>query len=258
MGRRKKREEAPLSLFSFQDIMACLTGILIMIALLLAIDGIDDRVTEPPPDAAAEDRDSEIRRLNEEAEDLRRRIAERARGIPVTAEDAALAEARALQAEEEAASLRLRVEEATDRLAGLERDRAEAARTVADARARELRSRIRMLPGKADEKHPVFVEPMAGGVTLGRFDEGGMPVVVAELRDPGADGAALAALGAFDPGKHYLVFVVHDDSIARFRALSGRLRSYETGWQLWDRPTSLFEGAAAVGPAMPLPGGGAR
>jgi len=71
MGRRKKRDEAPLSLFSFQDIMACLTGILILVALLLAIDGLSDDMQATPGKSGT----PEESKAAESADDLRERLA---------------------------------------------------------------------------------------------------------------------------------------------------------------------------------------
>ena len=79
MGRRKKRDEAPLSLFSFQDIMACLTGILIMVSLLLAIDGLSDEMQVTPGKGdpqVPQDRTARIEEIAEPA--ARRRAATRA------------------------------------------------------------------------------------------------------------------------------------------------------------------------------------
>lgn len=46
MSRRRRRaEEPPLSLFSFQDIITCVTGILILVTLLMTLD-ISDRAEE--------------------------------------------------------------------------------------------------------------------------------------------------------------------------------------------------------------------
>ena len=87
MGRRKKREEAPLSLFSFQDIMACLTGILILVALLIAMDGLTDEMEATPgksgvpnPEVAA----ARVPVLREQIAILQRSIDDRKGGRDVT------------------------------------------------------------------------------------------------------------------------------------------------------------------------------
>jgi signal transduction histidine kinase len=263
MARRRKREEAPLSLFSFQDIMACLTGILILTALLLALDGLSEDVSDArarqdersPEEIAAEAaRVEELRRLEAE---LAKAIESRGATRPVSETEAAVAERRAEQLRAEAeelrgseASLRAQAERArrdredAERLAREARERLAAAER--DAKAKEVRQRFRFRPGEVYAKAPVFVEPMHDRVVVGELDANGSPVVLAELRDPGADERVRDMMRSIDPGSRYLLFVVHDDAIARFSGLWRRSGRFEVGWQLWDGKSSLFEG---VGPA---------
>ena len=87
MGRRKKREEAPLSLFSFQDIMACLTGILILVALLIAMDGLTDEMEATPGKSGAPNPEVAAARvpvLREQIAILQRSIDDRKGGRDVT------------------------------------------------------------------------------------------------------------------------------------------------------------------------------
>jgi preprotein translocase subunit SecD len=265
MARRRKREDAPLSLFSFQDIMACLTGILILIALLLALDGLSDEIRDARPrqdarsaeEVAAEAaRAAELRRLQEE---LRKAIEARTSSRPVSETEAAVAERRAQQLEDEAAELREADASLRAQIERMRKDRAEAERLTKeaqdrlaaaerDAKAKEVRQRFRFRPGEVYAKAPVFVEPMHDRVVVGELDAKGTPVVLAEHRDPGADDRVREMLRTVDPGSRYLLFVVHDDAIARFAGLRRRSGGFDIGWQLWDGKSSLFEGA---GPAAP-------
>ena len=261
MGRRKKSEGAPLSLFSFQDIMACLTGILILIALLLAIDGLSDDMQAAPgksasPEAveAAKARQEAAAELRRRAEEIRKAIESARTGRPVTEQEVAILEARAAQ---------LEVDRETQAriLADAERERARVAseasaaelrarelresaeRAERDAKAEELRRRVRFRPGEVFAKAPIFVEPMRNGIVIGELDGSRTPALVARLDDPGADSRAARVLQAFDPGASYVVFVVHEDAIARFAAMRRRLSRFEMGWQLWDAESSMLEGA---------------
>jgi hypothetical protein len=57
------------------------------------------------------------------------------------------------------------------------------------------------------------------------------------------------------PDTSYMVFVVHQDSIARFERLRDAMirRGYEVGWQLWDgTPASFLDGAAESQGQVPL------
>jgi hypothetical protein len=80
-------------------------------------------------------------------------------------------------------------------------------------------------------------------------------VRVADLRDPNADARIVGALGNRMPDTSYMVFVVHQDSIARFERLRDAMirRGYEVGWQLWDgTPASFLDGAAESQGQVPL------
>jgi hypothetical protein len=265
MGRRKKSEGAPLSLFSFQDIMACLTGILILIALLLAVDGLSDEMQATPgkagsPEAAAEaakavrEAEARIEELARRRDLLREEIERRRAGRPVSEEEVRINETRARQAEEERAQAERRlaaarqereraVEEAgsVDQL--LKETRERLAKAERESKQQELRQRVRFRPGEAFAKAPVLVEAMAAGVAVGELDAAKAPALVADFRDPGADERAIALLRRLDPASDYLVFVVHEDAIARFAGLRRRLPGFEEGWQLWDGTGSMLDGA---------------
>lgn len=286
MGRRKKSEGAPLSLFSFQDIMACLTGILILIALLLAIDGLSDDMQATPGKAAtpeeaaaaakaAEDAAAQVPELQRRLEELRKDLEKRRAGRPVTEEEARIVETRAEQLEAERKQVERRLEEARKELEAARRELASVdqrvkesmeriAESERDAKSRELRQRIRFRPGDEFAKAPIFVEPMAGGVVIGELDGTRTPAIVADLRDPGADERARRVIRRFDPASNYLVFVVHEDAIARFAALRRQLAGWTVGWQLWEGTGSMLEGAPpgpraekgvapAAAPAAPAP-----
>lgn len=267
MGRRTRREEAPLSLFSFQDIMACLTGILILVALLLAIDGLSDAMQATPGRPAAEASAAErLPSLRERVALLQRAIDDRSGGRDVSKAEVDILDDRVSQLAMEAERARTRrteLDAASERMRTerTEADRrAEELRASADQAARlereaELRERVRFRPGMRYPKSPVFIEPMAGGVAVGELDASRTPVRIADLRDPGADARIVGALGKRLPDTSYLVFVVHEDAIPRFEQLRSRMlkRGYEVGWQLWQgEPASMLDGAAESGGQVPL------
>ncbi len=264
MGRRKKRAEAPLSLFSFQDIMACLTGILIMVSLLLAFDGLSDAMQAVPGKAAphADDAAQGARavELNQRIAILRRTIDERKGGIDVSKQEADLLDDRVRQLAQQAERTKERVAELDAELARL---RSEDAKVGSERRALEerlsrarqsrqaqaMRDRVRFRPGQQYSKAPIFLETTANALILGELDASRTPLFLAKLTGPDAQQRLIGALGAHTPDNSYIVFVVHQDAIARFEALRDGLfrRGYEVGWQLWDGSSGGFlEGAASV------------
>ena len=269
MGRRKKREEAPLSLFSFQDIMACLTGILILVALLIAMDGLTDEMEATPgksgvpnPEIAA----ARVPVLREQIAILQRSIDDRKGGRDVTKAEVDLLDysikdkamlmerARKRLTDTDAEMKRITAEQAaaTQQIEEL-RERIVAATRAAEAQV--LRERVKFRPGIKFSKAPVFVEPMTSGVVLGELDATRTPVRIAELKDPNADARIVGELAKRLPDTSYIVFVVHEDAIQRFETLRNALirRGYEVGWQLWDGATGGFlDGASESTGPVPL------
>ncbi|MFM8640014.1 MAG: hypothetical protein ACKOEL_05195 [Planctomycetota bacterium] len=261
MGRRRKREEAPLSLFSFQDIMACLTGILIMVALLLAIDGLSDTMNATPgkdgsPDPAeAAARSAELR---ERVAILQRTIDDRRGGKDVAKGEVDILDDRVKQLAQEAERARREAEEASARRQAMTKDADDAMRQLQELRerlssarkasqAQAVRERVRFKPGMRFPKSPVFVEALRDRIVLGELDAERTPVLVATLADPDAEARLVGALGPRLPDTAYLVFVVHEDAIPRFEQLRSRMirRGYDVGWQLWKgEPASMLDGAA--------------
>jgi hypothetical protein len=268
MGRRRKREDAPLSLFSFQDIMACLTGILILVSLLLAIDGLSDTVQATPGTGAPTEPQDAARtaeQLREEIATLARTLDERKGGIEVSSAEVELLEDRERRMALEAERTRKVIEDREAELARRVRERDAAAQSsaalreqlsAAKARADEqsLRERVRFRPGAQYSKSPVFVEATPRGLVVGELDASLVPRLVARLDDPGAENRLVGALGSRMPDTSYLVFVVRQDAIPRFEALRDAMirKGFEVGWQLWDGGEGGFlDGATAAVPASP-------
>ena len=269
MGRRKKREEAPLSLFSFQDIMACLTGILILVALLIAMDGLTDEMEATPGKSGAPNPEVAAARvpvLREQIAILQRSIDDRKGGRDVTKAEVDLLDysikdkamlmerARKRLTDTDAEMKRITAEQAaaTQQIEEL-RERIVAATRAAEAQV--LRERVKFRPGIKFSKAPVFVEPMTSGVVLGELDATRTPVRIADLKDPNADARIVGELAKRLPDTSYIVFVVHEDAIQRFETLRNALirRGYEVGWQLWDGATGGFlDGASESTGPVPL------
>lgn len=260
MGRRRKREEAPLSLFSFQDIMACLTGILILVALLLAIDGLSDTMDATPgKDGAPDPAEAAARavELRERVAILQRTLDDRKGGKDVSKEEVDILDDRIRQLAQEAERTRRQAEAAAARRQAVQKDVDEALKQAQEqrerlaslrksAQAQALRERVRFKPGQRFPKAPVFVEAMKDRIVVGELDAERTPVRVASLSDPDAEARLVGALGSRLPDSAYLVFVVHEDAIPRFEQLRSRMvrRGYDVGWQLWKgEPECMLDGA---------------
>ena len=272
MGRRKKGSENAVNLFSFQDVLACLTGVLIMVSLLLCIDGLSNNIEAAKGAKASGDPVTDAARLQpltEEVATLRRTLEQRKGGVDVTRKEVDVLEDRLKQM---AANIEQETARIADAQARLDAARSESATVDArvlalrqqledakrETRRVELRERVRFRPGPRYAKSPVFIETTPTRVILGELDADRTPMLIARLDDPNADARIVGSLGARLPDSSYMVFVVHEDAIARFAALRDELtrRGYEVGWQLWpsDGP-SFMDGTEPVAASKPAGGG---
>jgi cell division protein FtsB len=249
--------------------MACLTGILILVALLIAMDGLTDEMEATPgksgvpnPEVAA----ARVPVLREQIAILQRSIDDRKGGRDVTKAEVDLLDysikdkamlmerARKRLTDTDAEMKRITAEQAaaTQQIEEL-RERIVTATRAAEAQV--LRERVKFRPGMKYPKAPVFVEPMTSGVVLGELDATRTPVRIADLKDPNADARIVGELAKRLPDTSYIVFVVHEDAIQRFETLRNALirRGYEVGWQLWDGAEGGFlDGASESTGPVPL------
>lgn len=262
MGRRKKKQQESLTLFSFQDIMACLTGVLILISLLLALDGLSDRIDDAgsPGSAAEAEAAQRAEQLAVEIKALEEQVDERKRGLPVTEDEVKVLEARAAsmqreldEAQQRDRTLAAEVARLDEVQKALEVRRAAAERTLVEQELQRRRQRVQYRPGGQNDRTPLFVEVAASGLKVGKLDTERTPVMLADL--PGAaplppkpeEGLA-KALNLHGPDSYYVLFVVHPDGIKRFEALRAAVfrNGYEVGWQLWDAAAGAFLQPAPV------------
>ncbi|MBL9141770.1 MAG: hypothetical protein JNK53_07885 [Phycisphaerae bacterium] len=259
MQRTSRKHEAPISLFSFQDLMACLTGVLILIVLLIAMEGLSDEMrmakAQVSPQASAatlQEAESQLEQLRQDVELLQRELAARQQGAAVTQAEVEVLEERTRRVEQEVTRLQERAQAMDQEVQRLVAERANIEAQATELEKRRVqaelairRERVRFRPGTDDGRKPVFIEVAAAGVRLGEMSSDRAPVLLAALPAAATDGHVEQALLARSPEQHYAVFVVHSDAIERFEALrtAAFRRGYEVGWQLWDGERPFLEPA---------------
>ena len=252
MGRRKKGSDNAVSLFSFQDVLACLTGVLIMVSLLLCIDGLSSNINMAKGAQAAGqpmDMTAQVERLTQEVAVLRKAVEDRKGGVDVSKQVVDVLDDRVKQVAEEAEKAKRRDDALAAELAARNKELAKlreeeaAAKDAATAATRsalqvELRERVRFRAGQTYQKAPVFVEVGTGRLVVGELDASRTPILVARLEGADAENRLVGALGKRMPDTSYIVFVVHQDAIPRFESLRDAMfrRGCEVGWQLWADP----------------------
>ncbi|HRU05309.1 MAG TPA: hypothetical protein P5137_05990 [Candidatus Brocadiia bacterium] len=180
MRSRRGGDSAPLSLFSFQDIITTVSGIMLLVMLMLALEVVARPAGKPAPAALPKAATSaeEVERLRQEIAQARREVEQAAK---LNLDDAP---AKVARLEQEMAKTRERTAQ-LNAAAEASRQRAEAAaRAAAQARQEEerLKAELEGLRKRLDEqeaqnrvhytfaretnKTPVLVECSASGIAV--------------------------------------------------------------------------------------------
>lgn len=247
----KKASESPMTFFSFQDIMACVTGIMILVCLILALDPLSNT-----PSASRSTTDSED--LSEQLAEAQRRVAEANRAISDATAAIEDAKSRPQVTADQLARMEALISRERDGVEAIERRRegsdgeairrenravvlnreAELANEKAHAIRRDLsdkamRTRVRYQSGVVEAMLPLLLEATVSGVVYGELDAAGTPVRKGMLSSEGNIDELLAA---HPSTQWYGLLVVRSDAVAPSNELRDELRrrGYEVGWQLWD------------------------
>lgn len=219
-------------MFSFQDLVTGLSGVMILLVLVMVLDVSAERVQagnrgEDPLDDTSEAEaalEAEIRGLREELEELKQ-AAEKVRLAvkdEASAEAAEAAEAVREEEEREGAVLRARVEALRQRLELVKKADAESREVLArmDATRRDLegelvalrkRAGVTLIPERGDLKMPVYVECAGAGFRAHRpLAEGG-----AESEELDGDEELRDFLDALDRRTHSVVLLVRPSGARR-------------------------------------------
>lgn len=181
MSRRQREASAPLSLFSFQDIITTVSGIMLLVMLMLALEVVARPAGKPAAPAArdtAAPSTADIERLREEIAQARREAQEAAK---LNLDDAP---ARVERMEQETAktrdkAARLRAEAEASRRSAQTAARAEAQAKQEESRLQaelealrkrledqESLNRVNYTFAKLTNKTPVLVECSAAGIAV--------------------------------------------------------------------------------------------
>ena len=259
----KQSKDAPLSFFSFQDIIASVTALMVLITLVIALEPLGDEVSlrkraSPAPMSAegrAEQARIRLERARAAVAQARQALQERQATPNVTADLIARMErlvaperdgVAALEQVASAGDAELRAIE--DRLLVVQTETEATERDIARRREAEadriMRSRVRAFEGPAEPLKPLLVELRPDMIVIGTLDERRMPVELTTCDGTGKQAIdCLAKLLAAHPRTEwYGLFVVWPDGLERFRDLRAAFigRGYEVGWQLWDGASGGF------------------
>jgi hypothetical protein len=259
---RRGRGAPAFSLFAFQDIITSVTGIMLLVTMLLALELLQRQETSPPVATADISRELEqvVVERNTEIEEIEARLSEQqAELAELAGHDRASAERRVADLE----ALHRRLEQ---ELSELRREQAEAERRAREARAEQqrsqpdirstehlqeqirraqeqlarLRSQQRVLfnPAAGDGKTPWLVEASADGLKAAQTGRSAPPQSFPDAV------AFLAWARRQNPAAVYFVVLVKPDGIEAYRTLFSELRrlNFDLGFDL------LTAGETAIDP----------
>ncbi|NBX36322.1 MAG: hypothetical protein EBR10_03735 [Planctomycetes bacterium] len=271
MGR--KQDSSPMSFFSFQDIMACVTGIMILITLILALDPLSNAPmispTPSPPSDLVERLRAAQQRAGGASEDLakaRELLQQSSADERVTGRQ--LENLRQLQQSEET-KLNAAKHQLETGAAKLQKARSEVQLVtqelqLAAERAKGLRkevveldmqSRVKRQAGPQEPLQPLVIEVQPDGIAVGTLDERGTPslkmvvpnalsinapAIWASLMNQLLDDHPPAKDGRSDGW--YGLFIIRSDAVPDGLSMYSNLHSasWEAGCQLWDASEGGF------------------
>jgi hypothetical protein len=269
----KQSKDAPLSFFSFQDIIASVTALMVLITLVIALDPLGDEVAlrkgSAPSPMSQQGRADQARVRLEQAQaaiaQARQALQERQSQPNVTADLIARMERLVAPERDGVAALEqvaaqgdaeLRAVE--DRLLVVQTETKDTERELIRRREAEadrvMRSRVRVFQGPPETLKPLLVELRPDSVVIGTLDDSLVPVELKRCEGTGKQAIDCVAdlLATYPKSEWYGLFVVWADGLDDFRDMRAAFigRGYQVGWQIWDGTNGgFFERPQDDGPA---------
>lgn len=262
-----------MSFFSFQDIIACVTGIMLLVTLLLAMELLTRK--EGGSEYPAVDIESlidKLQALQQRLNAFEQRIAARRQRLNSLVQGKTITPEEVIAIERSLRVLKNSNTAAGERVAKLEgrygilKSEAKGAKRTEDglktaiaAANRNIQEeadkrRITLIVGKATGKKPLFVECSAGQIVVGERTPGtGVANMLKEFPGEGKDPMIRFVNWATANGrakeKVQYVVLVRPDGLQRFEPIAGTLlnEGYLVGWDVWPATRTLFPRAGGGG-----------
>ena len=265
MSRRNRRYEAPVTLFSFQDIICGVTGILILVTLLLALD-----LARRPPTFGSSTADpsldwvalqAQLEEAQKHQDELQARLSRSQASLAEVTRDTMLTPNMLETLQNKVNTLRQHVqqqqeandqsEEAKSRLAALLAE-AKQAGTALEQRAEQLRQqialirakvRVTFIGGRADRRKPFLVECALNEVCVAEVDDAGDAHRVQQFSGPNAIRSFLTWALSRDSDREWYVLLMRPDAAQDFDRMRQKLEGadFVLGWDVWPEVRSLFK-----------------
>ena len=266
--RRRDSRGAVMTLFSFQDVMTTVMGIMILVTLLLALDLAEQvgqaEATEPVtevvqtghPVADLEALEQRVAELEAAYEAAARRAARLVEAGGLGRADLERAIAQLLELQREALELERQVQQRRSEMAHspeqqrlqqryeqiiIARRQAEALREQIEQRRRN--PRLTYLLQEQLDRRPVLLEVSGDRLGLGRPDDEESVIWLAQPRQEDRMAALEALMQLYNPRRDYFVILLKPsagrDGYERVRQLVGR-RGFNVGLELLDEDQTVL------------------
>lgn len=265
MSRRSKGSASPISLFSFQDLITSLSGILILLVLMMSVQIAVQGVTSKPLQIENQDAQARLEALREKVASLRDRLAElRALHGNQSTNDAVSLVRAFVQAERERDALQDAIAKSQSAISALEQQLERARAEEAEARNQssslkkemdELRAaqaevlknnKMFVIPEEGAAKTAVIVECSGATVRAGYIDRATPPVTFAVGDDVGTDFRKY--LGNLTSSREYIVFMVKPSGVNVFGELKGMAEAngFDVGYDALEEDRTIALGSEAI------------
>ena len=258
MSRRSRGNDAPIALFAFQDLITSLSGILIFLVLLLALDvalqvasGEDDQAKEALDIEALESLRETVSALQVEAETLRQAVQ------ALNANDAVSAVHALTAAQREWVARTRDLEQTTVSLSklqntlGSERRKTELLehkikplrqdlQRLRDAMTRAIEEKkVFFIPEKGTTKTPILVECSATGARVGFLDRAESPKVFPNS----ASGLQSfeTSLAQYSTAREYFVLMIKPSAADYWQSLYAKVlaHDFDVGYDALEEENSI-------------------
>jgi hypothetical protein len=261
MGRRSN-QGAPISFFSFQDIITTVTGILILVTLLLSLDLSTSAVSESSPtDNPTPIDDDRLRAAHSELLATKARaqilseVVDAAGSSPqgvVAAEQTELVQSAWILEQQVVAAAQSRRQAANARQDAVvthqqstalkEKLEAQLSQTHAELAELAKRGNVRLLAG-VQTKAAVVIECRADGIRVGRISDSGELKLTQQIARSDLGAGLRRVSDSLRPSAEYFVVYIQPDAIKCGGDVLDQLRGtgFDVGWDLLGSARRLFE-----------------
>lgn len=266
--RRRKNQGTPMSFFSFQDIISCTTGIMVLITLMLTMHLMTKTMNAdqaPPPsdpsalEEAVADAKKRLAQLQHEVEEGEATLDKLAGGEMITPTQVQALEEAVRNLDKDNKSINGKIaltENERDALTKAIKDIEDIVKKLkgdieawtTEIAKNKKRTRVTLLGGEAMTKRVLFVESSADKCTVAVIPKDGPDKGIARevkrFEGPNPYEAFIAWAATLSPDKDCFVLLVRPKAVDKwaimFRGLKGR--RFDVGWDVWPPDKNLLGG----------------